>query len=119
MTYKTTLLIISTLLFTLSPISANATKNSYQDLSWDEVKKLTIDKIKQEKTLQKNNLFYQMNRRIQKLEDSKRTEFILKAPRVVDIYLRESYTVLEKDFVIKNAPVWKKVLIKQKNIWDY
>jgi hypothetical protein len=100
-------------------LSAQAAKSSYQDLSWDQVKKLTIDKIKQEKTLQKNNLFYQMNRRIQKIEDSKRTEFILKSPRVVDIYLRESYTILEKDFVIKNAPVWKKVLIKQKNIWDY
>lgn len=119
MIFKTTLLAVSTLVIALTSISAQAKSSSYQDLSWDQVKKLTIDKIKQEKKLQKNNLFYQMNRRIQKIEDSKRTEFILKAPRVVDIYLRESYTVLEKDFVIKNAPVWKKVLIKQKNIWDY
>lgn len=113
---KNKITILATFMMFSLPLLANS---SYQNLSWDEVKKLTIDKINQEKQLQKQNLFYQMNQRIKKIEDSKRTEFILKAPRVVDIYLRESYTILEKDFVIKNAPVWKKVLIKQKNIWDY
>ncbi len=93
-------------------------KSSYQEMSWSDVKKNTIDKIKVAKTKQSQNLIFKLNSRIKEIENAKKTKFEIVAPKVVDIWLRESYTVLENDYIIKNAPVWKKVLIKQKNIWD-
>ncbi len=93
-------------------------KSSYQEMTWDEVKKRTIDKIEVAKKKQSKNLIYKLNSRIKEIESAKKAKFEIIAPKVVDIWLRESYTVLENDYIIKNAPVWKKVLIKQKNIWD-
>jgi len=92
---------------------------SYQEKSWSDVKKETIGKIKEAKESQRENLYYKMNKRIEKIEKNKRTSFVIRSPKVVDVYLRESFTILESDFVIKNAPVWKKILIKEKELWDY
>lgn len=92
--------------------------SSYQEMSWDEVKKKTINKIQEAKGSQSKNLIFKLNSRIKEIENAKKAKFEIVAPKVVDIWLRESYTVLENDYIIKNAPVWKKVLIKQKNIWD-
>ncbi len=93
-------------------------KSSYQEMTWDQVKKQTIDKIQISKKKQSKNLIFNLNSRIKEIEKAKKAKFEIIAPKVVDIWLRESYTVLENDYIIKNAPVWKKVLIKQKNIWD-
>ena len=109
-------LLASVGLITMST-QANYT-SSYQEMTWDQVKKETIHKIKTAKTKQSNNLIYKLNSRIKEIESSKKTKFIINNPKEVDIWLRESYTVLEDDYVIKNAPVWKKILIKQKNVWD-
>jgi carboxylesterase type B len=100
-----------------SPI--NMGTNSYQEKNWSQVANNLKEKLLKLKKGQKNNLVSKMNERVKKIERQKRTTFTITAPRVLDVYVRESYLVLEDKFVIKNAPVWKRVLIKEKDIWEY
>lgn len=98
---------------------AIAYESPYRDMSWSDVKKLTWDKINSAKKLQTKNTVFKLNQRINDIEASKRTQFTIKKPKIVDVWVRESFVILENSFVIKNAPTWKKILIKQKNVWEY
>lgn len=108
-----------TLTSTMSLAESFGNNDSYQDQNWNQVYTETVSKLKEDRKSQSDNFIYNVNQRINKIEKSKRTSFTINAPRVVDMYVRESYTVLERDYIVKNAPIWKKVLIKQKEVWDY
>lgn len=113
-------LIALTILITPSIFSvAYAYESPYRDMSWAEVKKQTWDKINEAKQTQTKNTVFKLNQRINEIEASKRTQFTIKKPQIVDVWVRESFVILENSFVIKNAPTWKKILIKQKNVWEY
>ena len=116
---KNLIFTILTLASTISLAENFGNNDSYQDQTWNQVYNETVSKIKKERKNQSENFVYNVNQRINKIEKSKRTSFTINAPRVVDMYVRESYTVLERNYIVKNAPIWKKVLIKQKEVWDY
>ena len=116
---KTLAIITALTLATPVAFATPIKSSSYQELSWKDIKEQTVIKIKSDRQDQVNNTTYQINKRLEAIEADKRTSFTIKSPRVIDIWVRESYTVLENDYIIKNAPVWKKILVKQKNIWEY
>jgi hypothetical protein len=93
--------------------------NSYQEKNWSEVSENIKTKMINLKKNHSKNLVKRMNERVKKIERQKRTTFTITAPKVMDVFVRDSYLVLEDKFVIKNAPVWKRVLIKEKDIWEY
>lgn len=112
-------LLIATSSMAFAESNSFGNNQSYQNQSWQDVYHQTLGEVKSQREQQQQNFIYNLNQRIDQIEQSKRTSFEINAPQQVDVYVRESYTVLEKDFVVKNAPVWKKVLIKQKEVWDY
>jgi len=116
---KQAIILIASIISSATFASGTLNSNSYQELSWKDIKEQTVIKIKTDKISQTANQNYQVNKRLESIEADKRTSFTIKSPRVIDIWVRESYTILENDYIIKNAPVWKKILVKQKNIWEY
>ena len=117
---KKTLCAAALLLTTTSSFAENfGNTGSYQAKNWQDVYNQTVEQVAADRKLQEQNYLFNLNKRIDSIEAQKRTSFDITAPRVVDIYVRESYTVLENDYVVKNAPIWKKVMIKQKEVWDY
>lgn len=114
--------LLSVLAMVSTTSMANGTygnNGTYQNQSWEDIYKQTVGEVKKKRAAQNENFIYNVNQRLNAIEKSKRTTFTINAPRVVDVYVRESYTVVENKYVVKNAPIWKKVLIKQEEIWDY
>lgn len=116
---KITILLATLGLASVATAQTYGNHNSYQNEDWTQVYNQTVSEIKNQQKQQDKNYVFEMNERVNKIESSKRTKFTINAPRVVDVYVRESYTVLEKNYIVKNAPIWKKVMIKQEEIWDY
>lgn len=82
-----------------------------------KIDQLLID-LKADDKKNENNKIYSINKFINEVEKEKTDNFLVKEPKVIDIYVRGSYTIIENDYVIKNRPLWKKVLIKNKFEWE-
>ena len=93
--------------------------HTFQQQNWKDVYDNELNEVLSRRAAQEENYISNFNDRIDAIEQQKRTSFNLVKDREIDIYVRESYTILENDYVIKNAPVWKKVLIKPKQAWEY
>lgn len=100
-------------------LSTVVSAQGYQDVNWQDIKEQQIIAHQKQAIQLEKNLTQQWNNRIQSIEESKRTNFTIKSPKQLDLWVRGSFTIIENDYVVKNAPTWKKILIKQKNIWDY
>ncbi len=107
-------------LFSLAMSVSHAdTDYRYQE-NWRDTASAITKQININKRNLSNNSIYQQNLIIGAIEKRKRpTDFVIKQNKTVDLYLRESYTILEDTYKIKNAPIWKKVLIEVKQEWDY
>jgi len=58
------------------------------------------------------------NKIISEIENRNRVKFLLKDYKKVDIYIREDYSVISDKYVLKNPPGWRRILIKETNIWE-
>ncbi len=107
-------------LFSLAMSASHAYSDYRPQENWRDTASSIAKQINIDKLNLSNNRIYQQNLIIGAIEKRKRpTDFVIKQNKTVDLYLRESYTILEDTYKIKNAPIWKKVLIEVKQEWDY
>ena len=95
----------------------NMYSNDKKNMNY-EVQKM-ISEIKNFKKEQKPNLNEIINTKELNKVNSKIPKFVVKKKKKLHMYVRESYTIIEDDLIVKHPEGWKSVLIKEENLWDY
>ena len=115
------LLSVATICLLLTSINAKNT-DSIAEFSYKEVLQQELDNNL--KTLSINrgeareSVISNKNKLIKKYEEKQRVKFVLKDYKKIDIYVRNNYTVIDNNYVLKNPAGWRRVLIKETNVWE-
>lgn len=110
------LTLLSTL--TLSGLETDDYKEfNYEEELSSKIKKVLTD-VKQLHLKNRESYISRENQIIKDIEDKQRVRFILKDYKKLDIYVRENYTIINNNYILKNPSGWRRVLIKQTNIWE-
>lgn len=93
------------------------TEFDYQEELSSQIHKVLTD-VKQLHLKNRESYISRENKTIRDIEDKQRVKFILKDYKKLDVFVRENYTIIDEDYVLKNPSGWRRVLIKQTNIWE-
>ena len=107
----------------ITSVSIMAMENdSYKEFDYQEEMSTKIKKVlKNVNDLHmqnRNSYISKENELIRKIQDNQRVKFVVKDYKKLDIFVREDYTVIEEDYVSKKPSGWRRILIKQTNIWE-
>jgi len=115
---KNKLILLSPILLTSFLYANDAyTEFDYQEELSSKISKVLKD-VKQLHLKNRESYISKENKIITDIEDKQRVKFILKDYKKLDVYVRENYTVINNDYILKNPAGWRRVLIKQTNIWE-
>jgi hypothetical protein len=79
----------------------------------------TFLKLNEDKNTNRNTNISNSNKQIKSIyQTMKPPQFSIKENKKIHIYTRESYKIIEDNYVMKTPSQWKTILIKTKNIWE-
>jgi len=107
----------------LAFVSLFSLSNAFQDIFdyENEINKAYNEisiSFNEEKKTRESSYLSKINQIKENIEKSKRVNFIVKDYKKIDIYVREEYSIIDNKYVMKRPPSWRKILIKEKNIWE-
>lgn len=113
---------LSTSMFAGEYDYGDKSRDNYAEFDYhEELSKQLKETLKDIKSITKDtkeNYIIKRNRTINEIQDRQRVKFNVKDYKKMDIFVREDFTVIDTNYVLKNPSGWRRILIKESNIWE-
>lgn len=81
--------------------------------------KNTIETLKNKEKVERTNQILEKNKIQEKYTfKTNLPQFQVKENKEIHLYVRDTYKILENDYVVKTPSQWVTILVKERNIWE-